>query len=752
MTFSVQFNPSVSSFTVNHTMESEAVSNFAAQNTSKTSSETAPAYVTDITTQATEASLDTLADAPLTDAEIEQLFSAYALLGQENNLWENIGNVLGEVTGSDRTNFLAALSSSGNDIEKFVLQVEGLEADDRTLYLKTALRAGKEGLSNLIEATGHLSPGQLTNFLETADTLGRSIESIKANELGNFLSAVAQSPQWTDDMIQTAMDLNEEDRALFLEAAEGAKKELGRLIETVNNLPASDLTLFLKTATEAGKGLSNLITLTQETKGLARHSFLAFTENLESEDTENFLLATQGNREKLDAVMSATSSLNGDERSVFLSLAAEAGTDLNQLILVVDSMSEDSSLRSDFLTTAFKVENLLDDVLTIAEDLSGQELSKVFAFSSDLALADLTSFVSAAASDTRQAYDIAETADNLEGKAKSHFLYAASKNPDAVSELITLTQELKGVERSSFLYTSANLGHTSSEDMNEFLTEVSQLTGTEREVFIAQEKLAIAGTLDEDPATEYVHLRSIFDDDQFELLMGIGDNIDQVMADYEAMDASQRQTYLDVAAKAGPENLQQLMSVLGKLDDDRRIDFVDYAHTLGKENFTNLIKAADTALKNPAKGLTVYDNLMETLEDLDPAVDEDFLNAAAKSGKNLEKFIDMTDRLEGFLKTDFLIAADNMADRSNAEQLLDNFLRATEHVLEISANKYPKNPDGSNPKPSQIIDGTTFKGSFGLIEGFLKSTAWLGGVGISDSHMNEWLNTWQGIPRQSNTL
>lgn len=719
----------------------------------------AAAYVYNVDPAAEAKSVEMAPDAPLSDAEIEQLYNAYLELGKDHPLWEEIGTLLTEtLAGNDRTNFLSMLSTmDAENMEGYVLQVSRLEGDDRSLFLSTALRNGTgRNIENLVEAATHLSGEQLSHFLETADGLGRTRESIQAGELQNFIQAAAavaeDSPATVDRLAEKALALEDEDRALFLKAAAHAGDELGALMDTTDLLSGSSRTRFLEAAGNAGDGISNLLSLTQNLEGERRTRFLSFTSTLGAENTENFLLATQGAKENLPGLMSVTGSLAGKDRDAFLSLAKNAGPVLDRLINTVDSLSENPDARSGFLSTAVRAGDGFNDFLSVAEKLGGAGRAKVLSFAADLGFTDLGSFIEAAKHDTANAVALAETAVNLDGKSQSYLLYAAAQNPDHQVELTATAQRLNGDEQKDFLFAAANMAAQDPTDpdapdpMQTFLRTTNELAASRRGDFLAEQRMVASGLAGGGLAAEYAYLNSVFDEKDFSAVLAAGEeNIDRLMSQFDQMDVTQREAFFSVAEKAGKEVLPELVSVMARLDEERSLAFVDYASSLGGKSISNLVVASEQALKTPGNEFGAFDRLMETVTSLDPAVDQDFLNAAAKSGKELGRLMDLTNRLSGFLQGDFLRIADAMAERGDG--LLSNFLSATEYLIEEKGYLDVPLENHGNRRPSDLIRDGVFQGELPL-EGFFKSSLFLVSVGISNTHMNDWFNTWQGIPKQ----
>ncbi len=123
---------------------------------------------------------------------------------------------------------------------------------------------------------------------------------------------------------------------------------------------------------------------------------------------------------------------------------------------MVDSLPTETGERSDFLSTAMTAEKKFSEVLTLAESLNGGDRAKVFSFTSDLSLVDLSGFISAVKDHPANAGELSDVAGSLGDKDRSYLLYAAATAPGKISELTALTRNLEGQDLSNFLFTAAN--------------------------------------------------------------------------------------------------------------------------------------------------------------------------------------------------------------------------------------------------------------------------------------------------------
>ncbi|MCG8552759.1 MAG: hypothetical protein MI799_20330 [Desulfobacterales bacterium] len=691
---------------------------------------------------------DSGVNSALSQSEYEDLLSTYLELGEENILWGDIGSLLSEeLAGADRANFLSVLADAGPLIEDFVTQVKSFEGDDRSLFLSTALRAGSgRNLENLIGATAKLSADQRTFFLEAADLLSRTRETAKAGDLQNFIAAVAESPTTLQDIIRNTEELGREDLSRFLKGAAGAGDALESFIRTADMLEGAALTHFLESAVMAEDGLENLLSLTQETAGKGRADFLRFTSRLDKENIENFLRATQGDKESVEGLMATTTSLEGSERADFLTLAADAGLHRDRFVSMTDRLAENPGTRSNFLSAALVSGNSFNKVLNVAESLGQEQRSDLFRFASDLDYVDLSNFISAVDSAPSNASDLVAAADGLIGKNKSYLFYAAAQNPDHIEALSSMAQTLEGSLKNDFLYTAANIGKDSPEEAGKFIAAAQDLKGTALTNFLTKEKAAAEG---DEPglAQEYVYLNGVLGENRMEALIAAGEytqDFNGFLEDFNAMTQDQRETFLSVADKAGEEVLGTFMGVASSLDATHSEAFLAYADTLGETSLNNLIQASAEALGG-GQGFNTFESLLETAQSLNPVEAQDFLNAAAASKESLESLIDITNELSGFVKTEFLTVADYIADLDGAQSLMDHFVTTTQGFLDKDSGYSQVLKNGGHIKqgvrPSDLIENGIFTG--GSETGFLKSTQFLTGTGISGSRLHRWFDSWQ---------
>lgn len=213
-------------------------------------------------------------------------------------------------------------------MEGFVLQVGRLEGDDRSLFLSTALRNGSgRNIENLVDAVSHLSGEQLSHFLETADGLGRTRESLKAGEQQNFIQAAAamagDSPATVDRLITRVDSLSENP-----DARSG----------------------FLSTAVRAGDGFNDFLSVAGKLGGPGRAKVLSFAADLGFTGLTSFIEAAK--HDTANAVALVETAVNLDDKSQSYLLYAAAQNPDHQVELTATAQRLNGDEQKDFLFAA----------------------------------------------------------------------------------------------------------------------------------------------------------------------------------------------------------------------------------------------------------------------------------------------------------------------------------------------------------------------------------------------------------------
>ncbi|MCG8637063.1 MAG: hypothetical protein MI863_24735 [Desulfobacterales bacterium] len=520
-----------------------------------------------------------------------------------------------ELTPEERRNFLDLGSQSFFlEFYDFIEQGMRLEGEDRSRFLEVGARMGPGASTlDLANAVKGLSGESLTKFLETADRIGQSGEQDAIDNLKNFVNATGASPFLADDLVDTitALEKDGDETNLhnFLAAAADAGKDLDKLIDATQKFKSRDLADFLGAAAAAREGIGHLITMAGDLDGEEQNRFLAFAAELAQDgdtEVENFILAAQDNAMELKDLMGISEKLTGESRGAFLKIAANHDiydAPPHRLASALETLGSGTTQASDFLLSALNSGAHLDGLINLVEKTGEEIRPAILEFTASLSQADLTNYLGAVEDPETNAFELAETALELDDLHKSHFLYAAAIDSSVSNSLISITRELKGDELEDFLYTAAN----KAEGLAGFLDAAQE--SDDRGEFIRMEREAL-GT-EENNAQEYVFLKSIFDDDLFQGLTGRVGNMEQVVENMDDLDAVQMDAFIGVAEKLEIHNgthrpLPELLSVLGKLEGDDLDAFMEKAGSLNGLDQANFIIYADAVTTEGGDNAGLY--------------------------------------------------------------------------------------------------------------------------------------------------
>jgi len=743
MEINVQFNSSVSGLIYN--AQSNA---FKTQSSEENSQSSTYTDQVSLTAQATAAQKET--GQPLSDAELEYLYSSYLQLGDESGLYGRIGSLVDDMSGEDRLNFLATLAQAGDELEHVVFTTENLEESDRSLFLRTSVRMGSgDDLSNLIEVVKKTQGQTCSGFLDMADQLNRSLKSIKADELKNFIAAAAGSPETVAELTSKTIELGDEkneenNRENFLTAAAGSGEELADLIAVTDALEQIGLSGFLSTASRAGQGLSNLITLSSTLNGNKALELFSTASVLDDKDLENYLLASHGEKETLSKLSAVTSDLAGAEQTQFLELAADVTGSLSPLLEMVQKLDSESGDLGSFLTAALKTGENLSGFMDMVQGVSDTDRTQTLSFAADLSLFDLASFITAARKNDPG--DLVSTAGELSGKDKSYFLYASSLTRDAQG-LIAQMDGLTDNEKSAFLFRAANTDPDSDSEqgLDGFLNDLDGMGEQARAAYLASERTRI--TAESGEKAQYVYLNAAFDEQTIDAMLGADSRMDDMLKDIDELDNDQRAVFLSVAATAGEELMPDILDVVDKLGKEEAQTFMDFSQTLNNKDLANYVGAAQTALDGPDVGNALFERVTDMAKELSGAVREDFLNAAANTGSALDGFMDLTEQLGGAQRGNFLIAADNIADSPGGEKWMADFVQGTQNLIDRNKSGFLGTAAALGKNAGDILHEDSMAGTLGLssVDSYLKSAVWITNYGRDNSVKEAWITSFLSV-------
>ena len=301
------------------------------------------------------------------------------------------------------------------------------------------------------------------------------------------------------------------------------------------------------------------------------------SEELAGSDRANFLAVLADAGTLMKDFVTQVKSLDGDDRSLFLSTAqrAGAGQDLENLIDTTSQLSADR--RALFLETAdllsrtretFKAGDLQNFIAAIAE--APTTLEDILQKIEELEPEDLSLFLKGAAGAGDDIETFIQTADMLAGADLTHFFETAVMAEGGLENLLSLTQDTVGNGRADFLRFTSRLGEGNIE--NFFLA-------TQGEKENINGLLATTTSLDSSERTDFLSLAADADA-----------HLDRFvsMVDQLADSPGTRSNFLSTALLAG-ENFNKVLNLAENLGQAQRSDLFLFAADLDYVDLANFI-------------------------------------------------------------------------------------------------------------------------------------------------------------------
>lgn len=388
-----------------------------------------------------------------------------------------------------------------------------------------------EAVNTLREASGISKEKELSGFLSAAARSGRyvmefmeTIQEVSTETGGNIMDYInAQSPGEdldnfilmtegaSEDAINTIIDITPEltgqDRKELLKTASRLGENLELFTDKITTFTddhpgatATDFSNFIITAGKAGKQVGTFLELSGQLD-------LGITSQLSAVDTANFLVAAdKAGRDKLSLLTELTEQLKGTDRSNLLYGAAYTQPEPGEFLSQVEEMKEDA--RSDFLLSAANedLENsgpeiymkgilsdeAYEDFKTAAKGMGEGQLKALVDLTNELdetdrknllkmasgagdTTDDLLSVVTTVSKADRKEFLevgrtlIGEELENFIKGAKTAALYAP---PGTLSKFVNLTGKLDGINRQTFLKTSATAEPDALDGLIDLLNEL----------------------------------------------------------------------------------------------------------------------------------------------------------------------------------------------------------------------------------------------------------------------------------------
>ena len=394
------------------------------------------------------------------------------------------------------------------------------------------------------------------------------------------------------------------------------------------------------------------------------------SEELAGTDRAKFLAVLADAGALIEDFVTQVKSLEGDDRSLFLSTALRAGDgqNLENLIGATAKLSADQITL--FLETAdllsrtretAKAGDLQNFIAAIAE--SPASLNDIIGNIEELDPEDLSLFLKSAAGTGDELESFIRTADMLEGTTFTHFLKSAVMAEDGLENLLSLTQETGGKGREDFLrFTSRLSGEDvenfllatqgEKENMNGLMATTTRLDGSERIDF-----LALAA--DADP-----HLAKFVS-----------------MVDRLADSPETRANFLSTALVA-EKNFNKVLNVAENLGQEQLADLFRFASDLDYVDLANFISAVDAA---PSSA----NELVEATDSLSGKNRSYLFYAAAQDPNHIEALSSMAQTLEGSLQSNFLYTAANIG--KNSQEAVGRFITTAQDLTGLQLTTFLTN-------------------------------------------------------------
>ncbi len=571
----------------------------------------------------------------------QNLFSMVTNLGEDQ--WADIFEIL-EDPSINKTDLFSALATAGDSAGGMIDLISKLNPEERDNFLALAAKAGSDSSSDLVKIAGRIgNTEQHLDFL----VLARDLEG---EELANFIKAAADNPDSMGGLVKMTQKLGKTDREYFLKAAADSPN-LGLLISNSQHLDIDKRSDFLFAAAKSGKALKELVGLSTRLSGkVFQKDIVSMAGALSQDEFDNYLAAAMNSGDETAALHEVTSGLQGSQRASFLKAGAGAGQEIGDLLAQVSSLGKNSADLDNFLAVASRTEDI-GALLSLTRQ-AGDKQSGFLELVGNLNAADLQNFVNGAGEmQSSTLTDFIDQAGLLSGIERSHFLFGASKVGNHQDEYMDLVGKLTGEERTGVLLVIAN---GNSEETPSIINRINNMdAGAQRAEVIADARIAVILTESQPMASDYVHLTNFLDADEYNDFLtaiayeGNEDEAERLLAQSETV--NDRSSFFSAAADAKAE-LSHLLDMGEKLSGETREKFMDVLGNLGGENVQN------------------------------------FLGVAAESGKNLEEFLKLTDKLVGLEKDNFLSASVDAQEQGVLEEFMGLTNRLTTHNRSLFLN------------------------------------------------------------------
>ncbi|MCG8620111.1 MAG: hypothetical protein MI802_28155 [Desulfobacterales bacterium] len=392
-----------------------------------------------------------------------------------------------QLDADDRTAFLSfAAALDGDAVEGFLETTEGAE----------------DGLDKLMETLDNLTPHQQKLFLEVASrqvgSLDRMVDivnermgfqdragvtdflSTAANldtQLTDFLDMVENSPVGQQkDLLAFSSELSFVDLASFISAGAGDASAAGHLVETARQLEGQDRSYFLYAASQEGADTAGLSAISHELKG---------------DDRRNFLYTAANAAGGLNTLVNTVGELSGKERADYLrhrsnAVAGERGNKAAEYVYL------NAAFERDTVDTILNASQSLERIISKLDALDTGQRDAVVSVTEKTGsslLSEVVSIVGKLDDDGMEKF--VKTAESLTGETLTDFIRASDEVLDGSEtgvrrfrDMLALTDDLTGAERADFFRAASNAGAAGGEKIDRFIKMAGSFTGEVRKAFL----------------------------------------------------------------------------------------------------------------------------------------------------------------------------------------------------------------------------------------------------------------------------
>lgn len=532
------------------------------------------------------------------------------------------------------------------------------------------------------------------------------------------------------ELIKMTQKLGETDRGYFLKAAADSPN-FGLLLSNSQNLDIDKRSDFLFVASKSGKALNELVGLSTRLSGkVFQRDIVSMAGALSEDEFDNYLRASMNIGDETAALHEFTSGLQGGQRASFLKAGARAGQEISDLLAQVSSLGNKSDDLDNFLAAASRTEDI-GALLSLTRQ-AGDKRSGFLELVGNLNAADLQNFVEGAGEmQSSTLTDFIDQAGLLSGIERSHFLFGASKVGNHQDGYMDLVGKLSGEELTGVLLVIVN---GNSEETPSIINRIKNMdAGAQRAEFIADARIAVILTESQPMASDYVHLTKFLDADEYNDFLtaiayeGNEDEAERLLVQSETV--NDRSSFFAAAADAKGE-LSHLLDMDEKLSGETWKNFMDVLGNLGGENVQNFLRVAVDSGKNLDEFLKLTDKLTGSEKD-------DFLSASVDAQEQgvLEEFMGLSNWLTTHNRSLFLNVAES------AGLLLGNLIQGTNNhissqeksfmafaeAVEFDLSKLIKYEDPKDPSKGLLIGGIKPGYLFSFLENAAASGHLLGG-------------------------